>query len=53
MHFYAAAAILICGALTSIISGYIGMYIATRTNVRVTYLAATFDIQEVKLQKCF
>ena len=30
----------IVGALTSLLSGYIGMTIATRTNVRVTYQAA-------------
>lgn len=29
------------GAITSLASGYIGMYVATRANVRVTYLAAT------------
>jgi len=29
------------GAGTSILSGYIGMYVATRANVRVTYMAAT------------
>jgi Na+/H+-translocating membrane pyrophosphatase len=37
--FYTAFAFLL-GALTSTISGYIGMYVATITNVRVTYMAA-------------
>lgn len=36
---YTAIAFVI-GSVTSLISGYIGMYIATRANVRVTYLAA-------------
>ncbi len=36
--FYTTIAFLV-GALTSIISGFIGMYIATRANVRVTYQA--------------
>ena len=31
----------ILGALTSIVSGYIGMYVATRANVRVTYKACS------------
>ena len=41
----------IIGALTSLASGYIGMYVATRANVRVTYLAATVknETAEVKL----
>ena len=30
----------ILGAFTSIVSGYIGMYVATRANVRVTYQAS-------------
>ena len=30
----------ILGSITSIVSGYIGMYVATRCNVRVTYCAA-------------
>lgn len=38
--FYTTVAFLL-GALTSIVSGYIGMYIATRTNFRVTFLTAT------------
>lgn len=31
----------VLGACTSILSGYIGMYVATRTNVRVTYQASS------------
>ena len=49
---YTAAAFLI-GALTSLVSGYIGMYIATRANVRVTYLAATNANEEVALAQAF
>jgi len=42
----------IIGALTSLFSGYIGMYVATRANVRVTYLAATVrDNPERPLEK--
>lgn len=37
--FYTVVAYLV-GALTSTVSGYVGMYIATRANVRVTYEAA-------------
>jgi H+-translocating diphosphatase len=37
--FYTAMAFLL-GALTSLVSGFIGMMIATASNVRVTYLAA-------------
>jgi len=32
----------ILGAATSILSGFIGMYVATRSNVRVTYTAAYY-----------
>ncbi len=39
-RFFTAIAFLV-GAITSLASGYIGMYVATRANVRVTYLAAT------------
>jgi Na+/H+-translocating membrane pyrophosphatase len=39
-RFFTAIAFIV-GALTSLVSGYIGMYVATRANVRVTYLAAT------------
>ena len=38
--FYTAFAFLL-GALTSVVSGYIGMFIATRANVRVAYQAYT------------
>jgi H(+)-translocating pyrophosphatase len=38
-HGYTVVAFIL-GALTSCLSGYIGMYIATRANVRVTYCAA-------------
>jgi inorganic pyrophosphatase len=38
--FYTAIAFLV-GSITSIASGYVGMYVATRTNVRVTFCAAT------------
>ncbi len=38
-QFYTTAAFLI-GGFTSIVSGYIGMKIATFTNVRTTYLCA-------------
>jgi H+-translocating diphosphatase len=31
----------ILGAFTSIVSGFIGMYVATRANVRVTYMACS------------
>lgn len=36
--FYTAIAFVL-GALTSVVSGYIGMWIATRANVRVAYQA--------------
>jgi inorganic pyrophosphatase len=39
--FYTTIAFII-GALTSIVSGFIGMYVATRANVRVTYQADKF-----------
>ena len=38
--FYTVVAFIL-GSTTSILSGYIGMFVATRTNVRVTYEAAT------------
>lgn len=38
--FYTCIAFVI-GAVTSTLSGYIGMYVATRANVRVCYMAAT------------
>jgi len=43
----------ILGAATSIISGYIGMYIATRANVRVTYMAATSRTDEDAFKNAF
>lgn len=33
----------ICGSVTSIVSGFIGMYVATKANVRVTYKASQKD----------
>jgi H(+)-translocating pyrophosphatase len=38
----------ILGSITSLLSGYIGMYVATKTNVRVTYEAATNRLNEEK-----
>jgi|LauGreDrversion4_2_1035121.scaffolds.fasta_scaffold49058_6 H(+)-translocating pyrophosphatase len=49
---YTTIAFLI-GAGTSLLSGYIGMYIATRANVRVTYLAATGKTEEESLKNAF
>jgi len=43
----------ILGALTSLISGYIGMYIATRANVRVAFLAATSKKEEDAFKNAF
>jgi inorganic pyrophosphatase len=40
----------IVGALTSIASGFIGMYVATKANVRVTFMAAT---SKTKLKSAF
>lgn len=42
-----------CGALTSMASGFIGMYVATRANVRVTYMAATTQNQDLALKNAF
>jgi len=50
--FYTAFAFLI-GCLTSIISGYIGMYVATRTNVRVTYQAAVVNDEAESYKTAF
>ena len=36
----------ILGSVTSVFCGYIGMYIATRTNYRVTYMAGTKGLGE-------
>lgn len=41
------------GALTSIVSGYIGMLIATRSNVRVAYQAATHSDKEQAMKQAF
>ena len=38
--FYTVIAFIL-GSITSLLSGYIGMYVATRANIRVTYEAAT------------
>lgn len=50
--FYTAIAFLI-GASASIASGYIGMYVATRTNVRVTYCAAVIKDEQQSLKEAF
>ena len=50
--FYTAIAFLL-GSATSIVSGYIGMYVATRTNLRVTYLAATIPDDSISLKEAF
>jgi H(+)-translocating pyrophosphatase len=41
IRFYTCFAFIL-GAATSVLSGFIGMYVATRTNVRVTYMAYHF-----------
>lgn len=51
-YFYTTAAFLL-GAITSLISGYIGMYIATRANVRVAFLAATSRSDEDAFKNAF
>ena len=44
----------VLGAITSILSGFIGMYVATRSNVRVTYTAAYhFPNKEEALKSAF
>ena len=50
--FYTTAAFFL-GAITSLISGYIGMYIATRANVRVAFLAATTRSDQEALKNAF
>ena len=50
--FYTCIAFLL-GCVTSVLSGYIGMYIATRTNVRVTYQAATITNFSDSLKEAF
>jgi len=49
---YTAVAFVI-GAFTSITSGFIGMYVATRTNVRVTYMAASSTKDSSPLKEAF
>lgn len=43
----------LCGALTSMGSGFIGMYVATRANVRVTFKAASTENEELALKEAF
>jgi H(+)-translocating pyrophosphatase len=50
--FYTVCAFLI-GAITSIASGFIGMYVATRANVRVTFMAATTKDEGEALKNAF
>ena len=50
--FYTAFAFLI-GCFASVASGYLGMYVATRTNVRVTYLAAVIPDDRLSLKGAF
>eukprot|EP00340_Litonotus_pictus_P003607 CAMPEP_0170515202 /NCGR_PEP_ID=MMETSP0209-20121228/1665_1 /TAXON_ID=665100 ORGANISM="Litonotus pictus, Strain P1" /NCGR_SAMPLE_ID=MMETSP0209 /ASSEMBLY_ACC=CAM_ASM_000301 /LENGTH=692 /DNA_ID=CAMNT_0010799585 /DNA_START=204 /DNA_END=2282 /DNA_ORIENTATION=+ len=52
IRFYTAINFLI-GSGTSLLSGYIGMTVATRTNVRVTYEAAIYKKEETGLRKAF
>jgi H+-translocating diphosphatase len=51
-YFYTTAAFIL-GALTSLVSGYIGMYIATRANVRVAFMAAVGKSNEESLKNAF
>lgn len=50
--FYTAIAFFI-GSATSVVSGFIGMYVATRANVRVTYKASTEKDDKTKLSEAF
>ena len=50
--FYSTVAFVI-GAITSIVCGYIGMAVATKTNVRVAFMAATHKQEEVALSEAF
>lgn len=50
--FYTTIAFIL-GALTSLASGYIGMYVATRANVRVTFMAATHRSEAEALKNAF
>jgi inorganic pyrophosphatase len=43
----------VIGSITSIICGYIGMTVATRCNVRVAFLAASFSQPEEALSQAF
>lgn len=43
-NFYTTFAFIL-GALTSVVSGYIGMWIATRSNVRVAFQAYRYGIR--------
>ena len=43
----------ILGAATSLLSGYIGMSVATATNARVTFSAAKYTDDEVCYRKAF
>jgi H+-translocating diphosphatase len=50
--FYTAIAFLL-GCIASVGSGYLGMYVATRTNVRVTYQAAVIQDEKDSLMGAF
>jgi len=52
VKFYTTIAFLV-GALTSLVSGYVGMFIATRANVRVAYSAAVGKSNEESLKNAF
>ena len=52
IKFYTAIAFLL-GCAASVASGYLGMYVATRTNVRVTYQAATIPDEKQSLKGAF
>jgi len=41
------------GAITSLLSGFIGMYVATTANARVTYAAARYSEVDVSYKKAF
>lgn len=41
------------GAITSLVSGYIGMSVATNANCRVTFSAAKYKDDEVCYRKAF
>jgi H(+)-translocating pyrophosphatase len=52
IRFYSAISFLV-GSITSLLCGYIGMYVATRTNYRVTYMAAIYKNEEDGLKHAF